>query len=224
MKRSSNKDESKIKIYENETELFEDIRRLLQDKQYFGIDELVVASAGNSIFRAFHHKKVPPSGVYRKWAAKQLKDKHFLRRLLKINSQPKYDDWHNRLCNSFKQYWEREMKIKDQRFFGPSRKLPDVLMKIIVLLWDKIPERKRLLLLKYIHIPLDSYVLEAMKHLIPIKDIVKPPKGKGLTMSSVDTLYKYKKIQNEIRSIADKANIHPIYLDLLLWNKRALNI
>lgn len=208
---------SKVYQYNSKEELIGELEKLRQmfespkGKLEYELDEVARNSVAPNTFRAFGGCKRKPSEVFREWASKTLNDSRFLENLIKIDDESKFDEWHTELCDSFMQHWKVSM-TKDIGF-GPSRKLPDLLLRVLVFNRNILPERDKARLMKFLHVPLDRFVLQAIKNVINHKNI------KNLTMTGIDNSNKYNQIQQTIREISKKAKTPPIYLDILAWDK-----
>lgn len=82
--------------------------------------------------------------------------------------------------------------------FGPLRKLPNLLMKEVVL-WTGLNKSQRDRLLGYLHVPLDSYTLRGLRNCI-----AEPSIPKHANMGFVTNEAMYNRIQVTIREIAGK--------------------
>jgi len=114
--------------------------------------EIIRVSVEGSTFRAFHHMPHRPALVFREWALKKLTSRKTILLIKGISSIKEYDTWLKGFSSSFYRHWKRKMG----QFipYRPSRKLPDLLMKRLVL-WDIFTEYHRNRLINYLHIPLD---------------------------------------------------------------------
>jgi hypothetical protein len=87
------------------------------------------AVSGNT-FRAFRNLPHRPSRVFREWAFDALITRGYIHELKKVRTQENYDQWLDKLVSDFSKYWKRKMKVSIP--FGPSYKLPNLLMKVSV--------------------------------------------------------------------------------------------
>jgi hypothetical protein len=99
--------------------------------------------------------------------------------------------------------------------YGPSYKLPNLLVKCVAMR-PEIPAPQRQLLVKCIHIPLDSYTIQALRAWFTLPQGGRIPSG--ATMKFINDLRTYEAFQNEIRQIADIAGVPPITFDYLAWD------
>ncbi len=91
------------------------------------LKEVVHGWVSPNTFRAFHHCKRRPSEVLRECGTDTLGEEENLRRLSRVRSQEDYDEWHRNWCDSLLEYWGAE--AGKPMPWGPSRKLPNLLMK-----------------------------------------------------------------------------------------------
>lgn len=128
-----------------------------------------------------------------------------------VRSQKAYDEWLNKLVGNFRRYWKRAMGREID--FGPSYKLPNLLMKTVLC---RLPTRESERLLEYLHVPLDRYTL------IGLCDIAVLPGGRRIprnaTMGFVDDLEVYEYLQQLIGALALKARVSRIAYDYLAWD------
>ena len=172
-----------------------------------------VAVAGNT-FRAFRDtpENKHPSVVFRNWASRALSDKRNITNLKHLRSQTAYDDWLLRFSSAFQRNWRKHMGVMPP--YGPSRKLPNLLLKHFVL-WSDLTDnqRQRQRLIKFLHVSLDSFAL------IGIKSCIDAPRiPANATMSFVTGEAMYNQIQDAIRDITARAKVPAIYFDVLVWN------
>jgi hypothetical protein len=176
---------------------------------------VVRQSVGANTFRAFQRLPKKPSVVFRDWGVGALETRGFLDRLRSVKSQDAYDGWLDDLVVDFRAVWKRAMGGAIS--FGPSRKLPNLVTKTLIespLLPDQIRER----IVWYLHVPLDSYTIQAVTNCSDKSgdQIGKIPKS--ATMRFVESQLIYDALQKRIRSLADEARVPPIALDYLAWN------
>ncbi len=189
------------------------------DRRLSSVMEIVYESVGTNTFRAFHHMPIPPSTVYRDWAAKQLGNKKTIDTIVTINNEQQYDAWIKNLSNSLRSYWENKMGQGNAIAYGPSRKLPNLLMKTFVL-WEGLNDDMRTKFINFLHVPLDSFSLVGIRYCIrEYPNIFCRSIPCNATMSFVTDNQMYNFIQQTIRDIAKKADVPPIYLDVLSWNR-----
>jgi hypothetical protein len=173
---------------------------------------------GANTFRAFHHMPKEPSRVFREWALEALCGRSgYFRKLLSIKNRADYDRWLNQFAADFRGHWKRQMGCEIP--FGPSLKLPNLLMKGVCGLHE-IPEATYNRLVWCLHVPLDSYSIQAVRNCIDARlkeQIGHIPSSAG--MGFVKTREVYDGLQETIRLLAEKANVPPIALDILAWDE-----
>jgi len=169
---------------------------------------------GPNTFRAFHNMPRKPSEVFREWALEALCGRpDCFRNLLSIENRADYDRWLHSLAADFRRYWKRQMGCEIP--FGPSLKLPNLLMKGICGVRE-IPEATYGRLVWFLHVPLDSYSIQAFRNCIDVRlqtQIGRIPPTAG--MGFVKTLEVYDGLQGAIRLLAEKAKVPPIAIDIL---------
>jgi hypothetical protein len=172
-------------------------------------------SVGANTFRAFRHLPKKPSVVFRGWGLSALEARGFLDRLRGVRSRKAYDQWLTDFVSDFGKEWKREMGRAIP--FGPSIKLPNLLVKAVLesrLLPDSARERT----VWFLHVPLDSYTIQAVMNCSGVSGERIRRIPKSATMGFVDGQAIYDYLQNLIRSLADEADVPPIALDYLAWN------
>jgi len=185
------------------------------------LDDIITASVKGNTFRAFPNMPRKPSKVFRGWASEQLNNKDRAREFMCLSSEQQYDQWVREFSKSFHYYWEKEMGTQNSIGYGPSRKLPNLLLKHLVL-WKQIRDNQRKRLIKLLHVPLDRFTLVAIRNCIcdftefEVIGLIR----KDVGMSFVDTEKKYNAIQQIMRAIAKRAGTPAIYIDILVWNKQ----
>ena len=84
-----------------------------------------------------------------------------------------------------------------------------------MVLWKEINDAQRHTLINYLHVPLDQYVLVAIRNCISDPEI---PRTATMGFVSGETMYN--QIQREIRKLTHKAQVPAIYFDILVWDMR----
>ncbi len=174
------------------------------------LDEIAVSGVIGNTFRAFRNMPKRPSIVFRNWALGEFRNDKTINELLGISSQEKYDKWAKRFSSGLAKAWQKQMDTAMP--YGPSRKLPNLLMKCFVL-WDDLTDRQRSSLLEYLHVPLDSFTLVAIRNCVQDLEI---PKTATMKFVASETIYN--QIQQSIRDVAYRAGVPAIYFDVLAWN------
>jgi hypothetical protein len=204
--------------FQNRRELIE---RLLHGKTEYekwfaerkeSLEEIVRHSVAGNTFRAFQRLPQKPSIVFRTWASEECMRPSFIGELESVRSQTDYDGWLSLFSDKLNDTWQKHM---DQSMpFGPRRKLPNLLMKEVVL-WTGLSNGQRTNLIQWLHVPLDSYTL------VGIRNCIENPKiPKRATMGFVASETVYDQIQLAIRKIAAEAKVPAIYFDNLAWNSK----
>jgi hypothetical protein len=176
------------------------------------LEEIARESVGGNTFRAFRHLPRKPSEVFRTWASRALADD---KRLRYLNSQSDYDTRLQEFCSAFREHWQSQMG--EVLGYGPSRKLPNLLLKEF-LKWKDLTPDERGRLVGFLHVPLDTYGLAGIRNCVD-----DPAIPVGATMSFVVGATMYNQIQAAIRAVTDQAGVPAIYFDVLTWDMRSLD-
>ncbi|MFC1533646.1 hypothetical protein ACFL7M_09815 [Thermodesulfobacteriota bacterium] len=188
------------------------------------LKSLIRESIGGNTFRAFQKMPEKPSVFFREWAFDRLSTDKTIFSLQNVFSQDEYDEWIKDFAKDLYDSWKGRMGDDKAISYGPRMKLCNLLLKRVIL-WNKIEERNKNLLITFLHVPLDQYTLVAIRNCIDSdseRDIIgKIPKRP--TMNLVRNEPMYFEIQNVIRSIANDAGVPPIFLDALAWDKQHQN-
>jgi hypothetical protein len=176
--------------------------------------ELVIRRAvASNTFRAFHRMPERPSEVFRDWAFGAFVSRGFLQTLCTIQGASDYDTWLTKLVEDFRSCWRSRMAVEVP--YGPAYKLPNLLLKCVALR-PEITALQQQRLVNWLHIPLDSYTIQALRGWFRL------PSGSGIpsgaTMKFVRDAKLYDSIQGEIKDIAKLADVPPIAFDYLAWN------
>jgi hypothetical protein len=182
------------------------------DRRISTLDEIARSVLSGNTFRAFPNMSQHPSAVFRRWAMAEFQNRKTVSELTTINSQAQFDRWVREFSGRFAKAWRRQMNVSIP--YGPGRKLPNLLLKCFVL-WDGLSRVQRAKLLSYLHVPLDSFTLIALRNCIS-----DPKIPKNATMKFVGDETMYNLIQEVIRDIAHKARVPAIYFEVLAWDKR----
>ena len=176
------------------------------------LEAIVRHSVAGNTFRALQRLPQKPSIVFRRWASEETMRPTFIGELEAIRSQADYDGWLRQFSDKLNDTWQKRMG--QAMPFGPRRKLPNLLMKEVVL-WTGLSNGQRTNLIQWLHVPLDSYTLVGIR-----KCIENPKIPKRATMGFVASETVYDQIQNSIRDIAGQAEVPAIYFDNLAWNSK----
>jgi hypothetical protein len=173
---------------------------------------------GPNTFRAFRNMPQKPSVVFRDWAKDALLGKeHRLASLQKICSPDEYDRWMVALGRSLRRRWEA--KMEEEMGYGHSMKLPNLLMKGICVSPD-LPRSVADRLVWHLHVPLDSFSIRAVRHCVrgsAVESVIGRVKASA-AMGDVKTGEVYDGFQKLMRSLAGRANVPPIAIDILTWD------
>lgn len=174
--------------------------------------EILRTAVGANTYRAFRKVNPPPSEVFRSWASDYLDSDRRIRILRNIQSQLDYDEWHEDLCRSLRRRWR--YVTGEEMGFGPSTKLPNLVMKLLAR-WDGFAPVECQRLIQFLHVPLDIYTLVGLRYSFPSRAL-----PQVMTMGFVEDQFTYWCMQAKIREITGKARVPPIYYDVLAWNMR----
>jgi len=173
------------------------------------LEDIVKQSVGGNTFRSFRGMPKKPSEVFRNWALRALADKRSIERVTHLQSPRDYDDWLQDFSSAFRRNWQKQMGTVLP--YGPSRKLPDLLLKHFVR-WSSLTNDQRGRLMTFLHVPLDSFTLVGIRNCIDDPEI-----PADATMKFVAGLTMYNQVQDAIRAITDRAKVPAIYFDVLAW-------
>lgn len=163
--------------------------------------------AGNT-FRAFRNLPVQPSVAFRTWATNYI-EKTF-NSLSTISDGPTYAQYVHDATNNLCSEWQRV--TNSDMGYGRGAKLFNLVLKKFACL-SSLSENQRLTLIDLQHVPLDSYTIIGLRAIAPRLSI-----PKSATMRFVETPAQYAEFQAIIREIAKKADVPPIYYDVLAWD------
>ena len=209
----------KPKQWPDRATLVRDLRNYGWQKQFGRVNPADVAlivrrSVSSNTFRAFHHCPKQPSVVFRKWAESALTERSFLDSLKSVRSRSSYDKWLAAFAQDFRYYWQREMRKSIS--FGPSLKLPNLVVK--GLLARDLPGKMRQRLVWFLHVPLDSYTIQALRNGLDKRGVEIGTIPSNASMGFVRDQSVYDNLQEQIRSLAKEAGVPPIALDYLAWD------
>ncbi|MBU2498449.1 MAG: hypothetical protein KKE57_06090 [Proteobacteria bacterium] len=189
------------------------------DGHHETIEDAVLGSVGGNTFRSFKHMPHKPSAVFREWAIRKFHKEKTIVSLLGISSQSEYDGWLHKLTQSLHNSWKRRMGSQNLIPYGPRKKLPNLLLKQMVI-WEGIGKSQRKRLMRFLHVPLDRHTLVAIRNCIEgdhdRRVIGRIPRNP--TMGFVKNEAVYQQIQNLIRAITKRAGVPHILLDFLAWD------
>lgn len=175
-------------------------------------------SVAANTFRAFRGLPNKPSVVFRQWAFDALfGTTTFFERLLAVTTTSQYDSWLMELADHFRRSW-RDAMGRDVPF-GPSLKLPNLLVKSLCLLRD-MPRPAVDRIIWFLHVPLDSYTIQAVRGSIVVfpdsAQIGRIPPSAG--MGWITNMRMYQAFQAGIGVLATRSGVPRIALDCLAWD------
>jgi hypothetical protein len=166
--------------------------------------EVVHDSVGANTFRGLHGGK--PSGIFRDWAT--LKEQDF-RKLQEVRGQLHYDSCLIRIAADLNLNWPRTPTLG----IGAQYKLVNLLAKVYC---ETLPDERWRSLIRFLHVPIDEYVLTAVHLITHDSRIGRIPANRG--MSFVKTETQYFALQENFRRFAENVGCPAIALDYLTWN------
>lgn len=174
-------------------------------------DFVIHHSVGPNTFRTFRGVK-EPSKIFRGWAERSLT--RWLKRddLRRIKDQQQYDRWTRSQSRKLRDHWNKTSTLRIK--YSQRSKLLDLLMKE-VLRWNDLDPSVRKKLQKWAHVPLDSYLLRAIRECVD-----NPTIPHNASMGFVKDRRRYVKLQKAASGIAKRAGVDRICLDFLAWNVR----
>lgn len=177
------------------------------------LEHIVRESVGPNTFRAFRGlPKRNPAEIFRNWASSALADNATIESLVGSKSQEAYDRWLEQFSSSLAGEWHDQ--TGQQLPYGASRKLPNLLLKRFARC-SSLGEDQRRTLVGFLHVALDLYSLVAIRGVVDELGFAIPSNA---TMKFVNGQTKYDRLQHVIRNIAKRADVPPIYFDVLVWD------
>jgi hypothetical protein len=178
---------------------------------------IIKNSVSGNTFRSsgFVGGEYKPSSIYRTWAQDFIfSSNHFYTRIVNINASEEYGGLHRELKNHLASYWRRKALVGLQGCY--YYKLVDLLMKSFIN-YNGLTKWQEQRLLQLIHVPLDSYTLNAIRILwnqtYPYPQIPNAP-----SMAFIGNNYNlYNQIQHFISNHI--GNNNPIQFDVAVWNR-----
>jgi hypothetical protein len=202
--------------FKSEEELVEMLKQpktLVASQNFFAqisptIDDVVITGVAGNTFRAFRKLPVQPSTTFRDWAKNYIQDTFTT--LSQISNNTEYSKYIDQatlsLCDKWRELTNSEMG------YGRGAKLFNLVLKKFACLQSLSSEQKNKLI-SLQHIPLDSYTIIGLRLIAPELSI-----PKNATMKFIETHEQYILFQEKITAIANKANVPPIYYDILAWD------
>ena len=179
------------------------------------LDDLIRRSVGGSTFRSFQKLARRPSVVFREWAADRLSSS--LPTMAAIADESGYAHHLEGHARHLTRYWLAQGKRPLK--FGPGRKLLDLLFKGVIR-HQQISNPDRARLIRFLHVPLDSFSLIAVRHCAASGEfgprLSIPAKAK---MGFVVSAAQYNQLQQVMRAIGAAAGVAPICIDLVAWDQ-----
>jgi hypothetical protein len=176
-------------------------------------EHVIRRAVASNTFRAFHRMPHRPSEVFRHWALDALVGRRFIHSLKTVSSRSDYEIWLTALVRDFQTCWRSRMGSEVP--YGPAYKLPNLLLKCVAVR-PEVPLIQQEQLVGWLHIPLDSYTIQALRDWLRLPGGGRIPSG--ATMQFVRNAQLYEAFQCEIKRIAQLANVPPIAFDYLAWD------
>lgn len=172
---------------------------------------IIREAVSSNTFRAFQRLPARPSITFREWALDALTTRGYFEELLNLLTQEDYDRWLDRYVSDFRTYWHKAMNADIS--FGPSYKLPNLLMKLVC---QRLPPADHSRVAWFLHVPLDSFTLVGIRKLVVL------PHGRliprSATMRFIGSSEVYTCVRSQIRELAAKAGVPAIAYDYLAWD------
>lgn len=134
-----------------------------------------------------------------------------------------FDIWHKELCIKFVEPTEEdEVFCRGKEFleegitYGQAQKWLNMTLKYLWLM-DLLPEE---ISPRLLHVPIDSYILDALKEKPLFEGSIKASKYNGQAWSAMSE-DNYKQLQSEIRAMPKEENESPIEWEGRVWIKMA---
>ena len=172
------------------------------------IRRVVVSGVGSNTYRAFQKLPVRPSATFRDWA-----EAHILNNMPPFGSataQREYTAYVHASTLALCRHWQRATGT--EMGYGRGAKLLNLVLKKLACL-ASLTEQQRRALIALQHVPLDSYTLVGLQAVAPDLSITR-----RATMKYIETPRQYAEFQERIAAIARKAQVPPIYYDILAWD------
>jgi hypothetical protein len=173
------------------------------------VSAVVLQSIAGNTFRAFRvYRDRRPSTVFREWASTHL-DKT-LKGLKNITDHEGYTNYVHESAIDLCATWSAKMNADIG--YGRSTKLFNLVLKRLPCL-ESLDEAFRRKIIKFQHVPLDSYTIVGLRKLI-----TNPKIPRNATMKFIENPTDYKIMQRYISDVAKEAGVPAIYYDVLAWN------
>jgi hypothetical protein len=176
--------------------------------------DIVRDCAGANTYRAFA-KVGKPSHIFRTWAWTLLHSQ----RLKPIRNERDFDRLHAKLVEELRTCWQcvAEKAIS----YGPATKFLNLLILHACQCDAALTNRKQLI--DYVHVPLDEYVLRAIRQPMCLEPTFPQSLKTSLmgrahpSMGSITDYSEYRFVQAWIRKLAEEAGASAIILNYLAW-------
>jgi hypothetical protein len=179
-------------------------------KRVHTLRDVVALAIGSNTYRAFRNLPVRPSATFREWAEARILNG--MPPLGSGTAQREYAAYVHASTLALCRYWQRATGA--EMGYGRGAKLLNLVLKKLACL-ASLTEQQRRALIALQHIPLDSYTLVGLRAVAPELSI-----PRSATMKYIETPKQYTVFQERIAAIARKAQVPPIYYDILAWNMR----
>lgn len=174
-------------------------------------EDIAETAVGQNTYRGIHGfiDVGGPKHIFTKWARDALNREAFA--IASLHGRPEYDQWLESFADDLRSSWPQRTEDGERINYGQSRKLTNLLLGQC-LFWNRIDDDERKRLLSLLHVPLDEYVLVALRKILASSYGIRL--GAQLSMSSVTAKAMYDTIQRAARDIAQSASVPPFYLDV----------
>ncbi len=197
------------------------LSKLYQLQQtHYTLNDVVKESVKSNTYRGITGMPFPPSVFFRTWALEQLTHEDMIPTLQRIYSQQEYDSWLSEFAERLSVAWELKMGASNTIQYGKKMKLCNLLLRHLIS-WTQWTTEIRDRLSRFVHVPLDQFVLVAIRNCIDPDDqgrIGRIPKNATMSFPQNEDIYM--RIQHNIRSIANAANVPTTFVDILAWHDR----
>ena len=182
---------------------------------YSDLDDLIRRSVGGNTFRSFQKLARQPSVIFREWAADRLSSR--LSTTAAIEDESGYARHLEGHARHLTRYWLAEGKKPLK--CGPGRKLLDLLFKGVIR-HEHISNSDRARLIRFLHVPLDSFSLIAVRQCAASGEFGTPVSiPANAKMGFVVSAAQYNQLQQVMRDISAAAGVAPICIDLVAWDQ-----
>lgn len=225
--------------FNSKQEILDEIKALKQsyiDRFFYELrfkEFIIKISVSGSTFRAYRNSSLyTPSSVFRNWAYERFFNNGIF--IKEINSadfantyktKRAFKNFHDRVCNDLRDYWQSKNKQTFSIDYGQQRKLVDLFLKHFIT-FENLNEKSRNSLIHLINVPLDKYSLYFLKNIYEKEKNIANPSLKSMkntvSMGFIDDEKHYWFIQDLIQKYCE--NYPAIYYDFVAWNKEHENL